>query len=53
MDLANNRLGLLNYQRSKGKFSSDEEIKKSFIEQIKNNRLIILEPNYKISGGLP
>lgn len=53
MDLANNRLGLLNYQRSKGKFSSDEEIKKSFIEQIKNNRLVILEPNYKTSGGLP
>jgi len=53
MDLANNRLGLLDYQKSKGKFSSDEEIKKSFIEQIKNNKLIILKPNYSSSGGLP
>ncbi len=53
MDLANNRLGLLNYQKSKDKFFSDEEIKKSFIEQIKNNKLVILKPNYKNSGGLP
>lgn len=53
MDLANNRLGLLNYQKHKEKFSSDEEVKKSFFEQMKNSKLIILKPNYKASGGLP
>lgn len=53
MDLANNRLGLLTYQKNKELFKSNEELKKSFIEQIKNNKLIVLDPNYSKSGGLP
>lgn len=53
MDLANNRLGLLDFEKSKSKFSNDDEIKNSFIDQLRKNRLIILKPNYKATGGLP
>jgi len=53
MDLANNRLGLLDYQKMKSKKITDEEITKSFIEQLKKNSLIILKQNYKSTGGLP
>lgn len=53
MDLANNRLGLLDYQKMKSKQLTDDEIKKSFIEQLKKNSLIILKQNYKSTGGIP
>ncbi len=53
MDLANNRLGLLNYQKFKHKLKTNEEIKMSFLEELKSGKLVILKPNYKNSGGLP
>ncbi len=53
MDLANNRLGLLDFQRDKSKFKTDLAIKESFITQLKLNKFVIIKPNYSQSGGLP
>lgn len=53
MDLANNRLGLFNFQKNKENFKSDEDIKKSFIDQLKKNKFIVIKPNYSDTGGLP
>lgn len=52
MDLANNRLGLLNYKKLKDNFN-DEDIKKSFLEELENKKFIIIKPQYPQSGGLP
>ena len=53
MDLANSRLGLLNFQKNKDKFKTDEEIKISFIEQLKGKKFVIIKPSYSETGGLP
>lgn len=53
MDLANNRLGLLNYQKNKNGFETDYDIKNSFLDQLKKNKFIIIKPNYPNSGGTP
>lgn len=53
MDLANNRLGLLDFQRDKNRFKTDLAIKDSFIKQLKSNKFVIIKPNYSQSGGLP
>ncbi|MCB0368052.1 MAG: hypothetical protein KDD45_01105 [Bdellovibrionales bacterium] len=53
MDLANNRLGLLFFSKFKTKNLTDEEILNSFKKQLKENKLIILKPKYKKTGGLP
>lgn len=53
MDLANNRLGLLNYQKDSNYFKTDLNIKNSFIDQIKKNKFIIIKPNYSNKGGIP
>lgn len=52
MDLANNRLGLLNYKKLKENLDS-ERVKKSFLEELKNKKLIILKPQYSTNGGPP
>lgn len=51
MDLANNRLGQLSSRKIKS--IDSKEILKEFKTNLKQNRLIILEPMYKKSGGLP
>ena len=52
MDLANNRLGLLNYKKLNENLDSTN-IKKSFLEELKSKKLIILKPQYSTNGGLP
>lgn len=53
MDLANNRLGLLDFQKLNVDLSSNNQIKNSFIKQLKSDKLIVLKPRYKATGGLP
>lgn len=53
MDLANNRLGLLDFQKLHVDLSSNNQIKNSFIKQLKSDKLIVLKPRYKANGGLP
>jgi len=53
MDLANNRLALINYQKNSKTFQDFEGIKKSFIQEMKNNKFIVIEPKYSSSKGIP
>lgn len=51
MDLANNRLGLIDFQKNKK--ITDIEIINSFKQNLKNKSLVILKPRYPTTGGLP
>lgn len=53
MDLANNRLGLLNFSKNRKGFSTADEIKKSFLEELSKNKFIIIKPMYQKTGGKP
>lgn len=54
MDLSNNRLGLLNFQRlSKSNKFEDADIIDLFKTRLSEKSLIILKPSYKSKGGLP
>lgn len=54
MDLSNNRLGLLTFQRlSKSNKFEDADVVSLFKERLSEKSLIILKPNYKSKGGLP
>ncbi len=50
MDVANNRLGLIVFQKNVEKFKTDESIKEAFQKQLKENKLIILIERYKNTG---
>lgn len=53
MDLANNRLGQIDYEKNKDKDLNNKFITELFKENLKNNKLIILKPKYQKTGGLP
>ncbi|MBN8535991.1 MAG: hypothetical protein J0M15_02970 [Deltaproteobacteria bacterium] len=53
MDLANNRLGLIQYSKFKNKEITSEDILTSFKEQMKKDKFIMLKPRYRSQGGLP
>ena len=44
MDLANNRLGQIDYEKNKDKDLNNKFITELFKENLKNNKLIILKP---------
>ena len=51
MDLANSRMAIINFQKDAKKFNSNDDIKKSFINEIKENKFIIIKPKYSKTGG--
>ena len=54
MDLSNNRLGLIAFQKAdKNKKWSDEEIIELFNSNLKENKFVILKPSKKFIGGSP
>lgn len=53
MDTKNNQIGLDGYQKNKDKFTSDEVIKQSFIDELKRDKFIILKQYYSNTGGTP
>ena len=53
MDLANNRLGQIDYEKSKDKDLNNKFITELFKENLKNNKLVILKPKFQKTGGLP
>ena len=53
IDLANNRLGQIDYEKSKDKDLNTKFLIELFKENLKNNKLIILKPKFQKTGGLP
>lgn len=55
MDLANNRLGILTYQKmiAEKRDINSESISEAFKRNLKQNNFIVISPKYKNSGGLP
>ncbi len=54
MDIFNNTLAINIFKNlGKNKNLSEEEILRSFKDQLKNKKLMIIKPRYKNNGGLP